>query len=115
MCFTALAVFAMANLTVALEYLPEDAIARGPEGAFLVAGFALYLASTLAIAWWYKPEHCRWIAFAVVRVAALAAFAAVVFLSGADPAATLATATAAAFAVVLSEWAICRNWHGQRA
>lgn len=115
MCFTALAVFAMANLTVALEYLPENAIARGPEGAFLVAGFALYLVSTLAIAWWYKPEHRRWVAFVAVRVAALAAFAAVVSLSGAAPAATLATATAAAFAVVLFEWAICRDRRGQRA
>lgn len=115
MCFTALAVFAVANLTVALEYLPEDAIARGPEGVFLVAGFALYLASTLAIAWWYKPEHRRWIAFAAVRVAALAVFAVVVFLSGADPAGTLATAAATAFAVVLFEWAICRDRRGQRA
>ena len=109
MCLTALTVFAVSNITVALEYLPEHEIARAPEGAFLVCAFTLYLAATLAIARWYKPQHRRYAAFALARLVSVAVVAGAVCLSGTDPAVTLAAATAASYGLVLFEWAICRK------
>ena len=113
MLLTALAVFAVSNMTVALEYLPEHEVARVPEGVFLVAAFALYLAATLAIARWYKPEHRRYAAFAAARAVAVAVVACTVLLSGADSVATLGATTAATYALLLFEWAICRKDAGR--
>ena len=109
MLLTAWLVFVVGNVTVALEYLPEEGVLLLPKSLYLAAGLCAYLLSSFIMFRYNKPRYRVTGALIASRVAACAAIVAVALLSGFDPLATLACDVVAVWAALAAEYALYKK------
>ena len=106
MLLTSWIVFAVANITVALEYLPEDDVLMLPKAVYVTGTLCLYLLTSFAVFRFNKPQFRASIPLIVSRLIACA----IIILGGAlmryDPLVTLAIDTVVVWAELAHEWTL---------
>lgn len=109
MLLTAWLVFVVGNITVALEYLPEEDILLFPKSVYLAAGLCAYLLSSFIMFRYNKPQFLVTGALVASRVAACAAIVGVALLSGFDTLVMLACDAVVVWAALAAEYALYRQ------
>ncbi len=109
MLLTAILVFVIGNVTVALEYLPEGDVLPGPKSLYLAAGLCAYMLSSFIMFRYNKPQFRITGALVASRVAACAVIVAVAALSGFDPLVMLACNAAVVWAALAAEYVLYRK------
>ena len=109
MVLTAGLVFVVSNVTVALEYLPEDGVSAAPKSIYLAAGLCAYLALSLFLFRYNKaPFRLSGVALAS-RIVACALIVGVSLIPGAGVVATLACDAAVVWGALGVEYASYRK------
>ena len=109
MVLTAWIVFAVANITVALEYLPEDDVLFLPKGIYLTVMLCVYLLTSFAVFRFNKPQFRINRMIVASRVIACVAIIAAGPLAGFDPFVAMTCDTVIVWAAVGHEWTLYRS------
>lgn len=109
MLLTAWIVFVLGNITVSLEYLPEEGIDASVKGAYLASALCVYLASLLLLRRYNMPRFRSSGAVVLGRLLACALIGATSVLVESAPMVALACDAAIVWAVLGVEYALFRK------
>ena len=104
MTITAWFVVILGNLTVALEYMPNDRIAFVPKSVYLMACLVLYLLSSFLLGRYNKPEFHYSDLYVAGRLGTCAFIVLVGVATRFDPLVNLIADTAAVYFALWHEW-----------
>ena len=99
----------LGNLTVALEYMPDDDIARIPKSIMLCACLVTYLLTSFLLGRYNKPEFRYPRSYIVGRIIICLVIVGVAVATNYDPWTNLVCDTAAVYAALLHEYALYRK------
>ena len=97
-------ILVIGNLTVALEFMPEEEVAFIPKSAYLTVCLVLYLMTSFALGYFNKPEFKYSAPYIAGRIAACAAIVIVALTTNFNPAINLIFDTLTVYAALWHEW-----------
>ena len=106
---TAWIILILGNLTVALEYMPDDEIARVPKSIMLCGCLVAYLLTSFMLGSHNKPEFRYPRAYIIGRIIICAVIVGVAVATNYDPWINLVCDTAAVYIALLHEYALFRH------
>jgi low temperature requirement protein LtrA len=104
MALNAVIVIVLSNLTVALEFMPDDTIPHLPKSAYLTACLVLYLLMSIPMARYSKRVYIRSRRYATGRLTACAIVVLAAALTRFDPRITLGVDVAVVLGALADEW-----------
>ena len=109
MLLTSWIVFAIGNITVALEYLPEDDVLFFPKGLFLTLMLCAYLLTSFLVFQFNKPEFRMSRSIVLSRVLACLTIVLVGAVASFNPLVMLVCDTAVVWTAFCHEWILYRH------
>ena len=97
-------VLVLGNLTVALEFMPDDNVAFLPKSVFLAVSLVLYLLMSFLLGRYNKPEFKPSPVFAMGRLGICGLIVAVALATQFDPMINVVCDTLAVYGAFLHEW-----------
>ena len=110
MVLTGWVIMVIGNVTVGLEYMPEEGIDFLPKSMYLMVGLVLYLLTSFALGYFNKPEFHYSGAFVAGRLGVCIFIVAVALLTNYDPLINLVFDTIAIYFALFHEWLL---YHGR--
>ena len=102
-------IMVIGNLTVALEFMPDDEIAFIPKSAYLTICLVLYLLTSFVLGLFNKPEFKYSVPYIAGRLAACAAIVIVAITTSFNPLINLVFDTITVYASLWHEWFLYRS------
>ena len=109
MIINAWIVFVVSNITIALEFMPDDSIAFLPKSIYITAGLVLYLLTSFMLSRFNKPQFRHSVKYPAGRLVVCALIIIVGLVSKFDPLITLVADVVIIYGALLQEFILFRS------